>query len=283
MLLPANLLGIILALTSAFLGGSGDFIGGIVTRRSSPFVVLTLASTSGLATMLVCAVMWREHLPSLVSALWAVAAGFAALIGMVALYRTLSLGYTAAVAPTAGVIGAGLPVVFTVFTDGWPPVARLAGFVLALLGIGLVSQSTAPGGGRVSRQGFLLACLAGGSFGVFFILLGQMAPGPVFMPLVLTRCATLGSLMLILWARRLPLPVPASNPAALFIGVIDAGGTALYVMAKQLTRLDVAAVLVSLYPAATLFLACTVAKEKVSRNQWIGAVLCMAAIGLITV
>jgi drug/metabolite transporter (DMT)-like permease len=283
MLLPASGLGIVFALVSAFLGGSGDFIGGLATRRSSPFQVLTLTSIAGLVTLLLCAAGWREPLPPLSSAGWAMSAGVVAVVGMSALYRTLSLGYAASVAPTSGVIGAGLPVVFTALTVGWPGPARLAGFALALLGIGLVSQSVAPGGGRVSRQGFGLACLAGSSFGVFFILLGQMKAGPVFMLLVLTRCASLATLLLVLWASRQSLPALTSNPAALFIGVIDAVGTALYVLAKQFTRLDVAAVLVSLYPAVTVLLACIVVKEKVSRNQWIGAALCLAAIGLITV
>ncbi len=283
MLLPANLLGIAFALTSAFLGGSTDFVGGLATRRSSPFHVLTLTSLAGLATLLICAAWRREGLPSLGSAFWAIAAGVVGVVGMAALFRTLSLGYAASVAPTAGVIGAGLPVVFTIFTAGWPDMARLAGFALALLGIGLLSQSAAPGGGRVSRQGFLLACLAGGSFGVFFVLLGQMTPGPVFAPLVLTRVASLGTLMLILWANRMSMPALTSNPVAFVVGVMDAFGTVLYVLARQFTRLDVAAVLVSLYPAVTVLLACIVARERVSRNQCLGAVMCLAAIGLITV
>jgi hypothetical protein len=135
MLLPANLLGIAFALTSAFLGGSTDFVGGLATRRSSPFHVLTLTSLAGLATLLICAAWWREPLPSLGSAFCAIAAGAVGVVGMAALYHTLSLGYAAGVAPTAGVIGAGLPVVFTIFTAGWPDMAHLAGFALALRGL----------------------------------------------------------------------------------------------------------------------------------------------------
>jgi drug/metabolite transporter (DMT)-like permease len=74
-----------------------------------------------------------------------------------------------------------------------------------------------------------------------------------------------------------------SNPVALLAGVLDAGGNILYMLARQFTRLDVAAVLSSLYPVATVVLARIVLKEQVSRGQWVGAGVCLAAIALITI
>jgi hypothetical protein len=55
MLLPANILGILCALTSAFVWGSGDFTGGYATRRSSQFHVLTLSALSGLLVVIAAA------------------------------------------------------------------------------------------------------------------------------------------------------------------------------------------------------------------------------------
>ena len=210
------------------------------------------------------------------------AAGAAGVLGMAALYRALSLGHAASVAPTAAVIGAILPVGFGIITEGWPNAARLGGFALALPGIWLVSRSSTPAGEKVSRQGFGLACLAGASFGVFFILLAQIEPGAVFMPLMLSRCMALGVTLLLLLGSRGPLPSLTSNPTALVVGVLDASGNVFYVLAKRLTRLDVATVLGSLYPAATVLLARLVLKENVSRGQWLGVGLCLAAIALIT-
>jgi drug/metabolite transporter (DMT)-like permease len=283
MSLPANLLGALFALSSACLWGSGDFGGGLAVRRSNPFQVLVLSCLSGIAVLLGCTAIWRETLPSLGSVLWAMAAGGAGVIGMAALYRALSLGHAASVAPTAAVTGAALPVCFSFITEGWPSALRLAGFALALLGIWLVSQASTPGGEKVTQRGWRLACLAGGSFGFFFILLAQIEPGAIFVPLVLSRCAALGLTLLLLFGSRTMLPPLTSNPTALLVGALDAGGNVFYVLAKHLTRLDVATVLGSLYPAATVLLARLVLKEDISRGQWAGVGLCLLAIVLITV
>jgi drug/metabolite transporter (DMT)-like permease len=282
MIFSANLLGILFALASACLGGGGDFIGGWATRRSGPLPVLALSSLSGLVFMLVCALAWREALPSPGSIGWAIAAGVVGVLGMAALYRGLSLGNAASVAPTSAVIAAALPVVFTAFVDGWPAATRLAGFGLALLGIWIVSQPATPAGASLSRHGLLLACSAGLGFGFFFILLGQVAPGQVFMPLVFVRCMALITVLVFMRAGRVALPAVRANLDAGVIGVVDGLGTVLFLLARQFTRLDVAVVLTSLYPAVTMLLASLVQKEAVSPRQWAGALLCLAAIVLIT-
>jgi drug/metabolite transporter (DMT)-like permease len=66
-------------------------------------------------------------------------------------------------------------------------------------------------------------------------------------------------------------------------GLFDAGGNAFYMLAKQFTRIDVAVVLSSLYPAITVVLSRIFLKEKISRFQWLGVGLCFAAVVLISV
>ena len=249
----------------------------MATRRSNQFQVLTLAALSGIAVLVVCALLRGEALPSPASAAWAMSAGAAGAVGIAALYRALSLGHAASVAPTAAVIGAALPVAFSSLVEGPPGTTRLAGFALALLGIWLVSR-IAPQGKGLSRLGLALACLAGVGFGGFFILIAQVEPGLVFTPLIAARSLTFCTALLLLRVRRLAWPSPTSNPIALLAGVLDAGGNIFYLLAQQFTRLDVAAVLSSLYPAMTVLLACIILKEKVTRSQWLGVALCLAAI-----
>ena len=279
---PANVLGILFALTSALVWGGGDFSGGLATRRNSQFQVLALSALSGIVLLLVFAAARQEAFPSLPSSIWAMLAGACGAVGIAALYRALSIGYAASVAPTAAVIGAALPVGFSNVVEGMPDTTRMTGFVLALLGIWLVSRPSHLAG-SVSRQGFLLACLAGLGFGGFFILIAQVEPSRLFTPLVIARSVTFSTALLLLRVYRLPLHALTDNPIALLAGLLDAGGNVFYLLAKQYTRLDVAAVLASLYPVTTVLLAGLILKERVSGGQWIGVGICFAAIVLITI
>lgn len=277
----SDLAGILFALTSAVIWGSGDFSGGYASRRSNQFQVLALAAFSGIVVLLALAVLTGEWLPSPRSLVFAMSAGVVGALGVAALYRALSLGHAASVAPTAAVIGAVLPVLFGIATEGAPATGRLIGFGLACLGIWLVSQvSTAEGG--TSRQALALACFAGACFGGFFILIAQTERDLLFAPLVVARGFMFCTALVLLFARRLPLLPAVFNPVALLAGVLDAGGNVFYMLARQFTRLDVAAVLASLYPASTVLLASLLLKEQISRTQWVGVALCLAAIALIT-
>ncbi len=262
--------------------GGGDFSGGVATRRQHQFQVLALSAIVSIALLGALALLWREAMPSARSVLWAAAAGAAGSLGLAALYRGLSLGNAAIVSPTAGVIGAALPVVFAALTEGLLPPVRMIGFVIAITGIWLVTRVSSEQGPS-SHQSLLLATLSGIAFGAFFILIAQVEAGSVFLPLMFAKAAAIGIALALLRLKGLPLPTPCSNPTALVAGLLDASANALYLLASQLTRLDVAVVLTSLYPAGTVLLARVLQKEPISRLQWVGVSLCLAAIALIVV
>jgi drug/metabolite transporter (DMT)-like permease len=279
-----DLLGIALALTSALVWGGGDFSGGFASRRSSPFQVLALSALSGIGGLAVFAVLGGEGLPAPVGMLWAGLAGLSGALGLACLYRALSFGEAARVAPTAAVVGAVLPVVFNIFTNGLPGPARLAGFGLALAGIWLVSQGAAgPGASPARRASLGLAILAGLGFGGFFIFIAQTGPGRVFSALIVARSVTFLVALVLLRGAHQRLITPAANPVAFLAGLLDAGGNVFFLLAKQFTSLDAAAVLSSLYPASTVLLSFFICKETISARQWLGVVLCLAAIVLITI
>lgn len=273
-------LGVVLGLCSAFVWGSGDYCGGRAATRSDPFQVLLLAAVSGIAMLVAVALITGESLVLDASLLWAAGAGIAGSLGIVALYRGLAIGSAATVAPLAAVGAAALPVLYGAVVQGMPRPIQLAGFIVALIGIGLVSRAKTEAAG--SRESIRLGILAGIGFGGFLILIGNGHPGAVYLPLAVARTMMLVTAVTTLAARRLPMPGLASNPIGLLAGVLDAGGNVLYMLSSQHVRLDIAAVLSSLYPVATVALARLVSREAITPMQWVGAGACLASVLLIT-
>ena len=272
-------LGVLFALASAAVWGAGDLGGGIAARRSHQFQVVFLSAASGLLVLFVCWAIRGEAFPPPGSVLWAVLAGTSGVFGIAALYRGLSLGSAALVAPTAGVVGALVPVFFNALTEGWPDAAQVAGFACAMAGIWLVAKSSKAT--AASLEGLRIAAFAGLGLGGFLVLIAQVPGTLVFGPLAVARIVGLTVSLVVIVMRGLPVPGPSSNLVALGAGVLDAGGTVFYVFAKQYTRLDVAAVLSSLYPVSTVLLARFLLKEHVTLAQGVGVVLCLAAVALI--
>lgn len=268
-----------LGLASAVAWGAGDFSGGWAARRAPLAGVLAVGQCAGAALIVALALARGEPLPPLEAARWAVGAGCSGAIGLAALYRGLAVGRMAVVAPVSAMLSAALPALWGALVAGSPGPARLAGFALALAGIGLVARTP---GGRGGTAGLALALLAGCGFGGFLVLMDRGAQGGTYWPLAAARATTLAlSFSAALAARRPWVPPRAALPVVLLSGALDAGGNALFVLAAQTGRLDVAAVLSSMYPASTVALAAAILGERVSRAQAAGIAAVLVAIGLI--
>ena len=274
-----NPLPVVLALASAAVWGSGDFFGGLATRRAHQFHVLALSALSGMVVLVALAGLLGETTPSQMDLLWSAVAGLSGAIGIASLYKGLAIGSAATVAPTAAVLTAALPVVFSALTTGLPRTSQVAGFAVAIAGIWLVAKK--PGSNEGFGTGLPLALLAGSGFGGFLILIAQVDPVLVFAPLAVARAAMLATALALMLTTGVGIPSIGSNPLAVLAGVFDAGGNVFYLLARQQMRLDVAAVLSSLYPVATVVLARIASKDPVTRTQWIGVGVCLASVGLI--
>jgi drug/metabolite transporter (DMT)-like permease len=237
-----------LSLMSAASWGAGDFSGGIAAKKADVFRIVAVAHAFGLVSMLLMVWLTHESVPPRVDLVWGGIAGLAGAFGIAALYKALAIGRMGIIAPVAGVITATLPVLVGIATLGFPP-----------------------------------AIIAGISFGLFLIAGKQAGLHTVFWPMVVARAASvivMGaiSLLLVKDARSLR---PAIVPI-LLCGLLDSAGNALFLAATRHGRLDVAAVLSSLYPASTVLLARLVLKERISRTQGVGIAGALVAIALIS-
>jgi drug/metabolite transporter (DMT)-like permease len=77
------------------------------------------------------------------------------------------------------------------------------------------------------------------------------------------------------------MPPKQKYPIVLLTGLFDAAGTAFYASAAHVGRLDISAVLASMHPAVTAFLAWVILRERLSGRQWIGVVAALVAVTLI--
>jgi len=275
-------IGMMLALASAIAWGGADFCGGLASRRSSHLEVLALSRASLLAVVVTLAVATREGLPPLADLGWAAAAGACGAMGLAALYKGLATERSSLVIPAAGVVGAAIPVLFTAIVDGLLPIPQQAGLLLAMVGIWLVSEGHRTKMSGAAR-GLTMGTLAGLGFGAFFVLLGLVEPGATFAPLAVAAGAGLTASVVVLLIARAPIPSLTRNPVGLLTGVLDAAGAVLYFLAIRWIRIDVAAVLGSLYPAIAVLLFWYVMKERVVLSQWVGVVVSVLAIALIVV
>ncbi|HEU5349223.1 MAG TPA: DMT family transporter [Ktedonobacterales bacterium] len=271
---------VLLGLAASLCWGSGDFSGGMASRRANVASVIIAAYTVGFVMLVTLAVIWREPLPSAMDLLWGGLAGVAGVLGLLAFYSALATGKMGLAAPVSAVLTATLPVLFSVFLTGFPSLPQLGGFVLALLAIGLISRPEQTEG---SLRGIVLALLAGCGFGCFFILISRVSPTSTFWPLAVARFVSVALLFVAIQLRRQPLlPAKVVAPLVLLAGVLDAAGNAFFVLAAHSGRLDVAAILSSFYPAATVILAAIILRERVRRVQALGILLALLAIPLIS-
>lgn len=252
----------------------------MASRRAPVFGVSLVVQIVGLMLAVAAALVAGEVVPNLAVAAIAGAAGVAIAIGILGLYHGLAVGRMGVVAPVTGVLAASLPVVVGIATEGVPAVSVLAGIGFAFLSVVLVSR--APGHDD-RRSGIEFALLAGGGIGLFNVLIGQLPEGQVFGPLAVVKVSAGLVIAVIVLVGRRGWRVPRrALPLALGVGLVDMAGNALFVLASQAGRLDIAATLSSLYPVTTVVLAIALTGERIGRSHLFGIATAAIAILLIS-
>lgn len=278
------MLSILLGLTSALSWGGADFCGGLASRRGRPHLAVLWGELFGLALLLALAVASGESLPDLVSWLMCTLAGFLGVIGLLMFFHSMAEGRMTVAAPVSALTSPLLPVVVGSLLEGVPGGLTLAGFALALLAIWFISRSDGASGSlKVRLSDLRLPLLSGLLFGGYLVLFARGSQTGLFWPLVASRSA--GSLTMLgysLATRKELRPPGAILPLVALNGVLDVLGNGLYILAGQAGRMDVAAVLASLYPGSTVVLARLILREKMNRQQTFGILIALLAIVLMT-
>ena len=279
-----------LALLASLVWGCSDFVGGLVSRRVRPLVVVGIAHLLALLALFVVATATGELSADLGYLPWAVAAGATGLIGLVAFYRALSTGTMGIVAPIAGT-GAAVPVAVGLATGDSPSALQLAGIAVACVGVVLASGPELSGGDPTGRRPLLLALVAALGFGLVYVFIDKGSKHSVVMTLLLMRatsvtlvlCVGLSLLAKGFRPRRTAVPARREIAMIVFVGFTDVGANGLYGLATRHGLVSVVSVLASLYPAVTVLLARVIENERMRRVQGIGVVFALCGVVLLGV
>lgn len=276
----------LLALLSSLAWGVADVAGGVATRRVGSPRTLALSYPAGALAITLLAL---TIVPGVIDApvVWiSVYTAVTGTIAMVLLYAALAIGPMGVVSPLTAVGGAAVPVVVGIVRGESVTVLIIIGMVLAVIAVVLVSRESGPHA-RVTLKGLLLSGGAGLFIGLYLVGLGIAPDDSGIWVAALSRWWS--SIAMVTVALVLILRRKAGSGArypwllAVSAGVLDASANALFNLAAQGGELLVVAVIGSLYPAATIVLAHFVLHERMSRIQWSGVVLALAAAVALTV
>ena len=272
-------------LLSALTWGAGDFTGGIVSRRAGIYRAAFYGEFTGLIFLAIMLGVVREPLPGGWVWAWCACAGAIGSVGLLLLFKAMVDGQMSVAAPVSALMAAVLPVIASTLTDGLPGLTKYCGFALALAAIWLISQEE----GHQKKLHLHLAdlrlpLLAGVCFGIYFILMHQGSRNATIWPMIFGRSA--GSIVLFFFAaanHQIKWPDGRVAPLVFLNAAGDIAGNTFYILSGQAGRLDVAAVLGSLYPGTTVLLAGLILHERLNRSQWAGIITALAAIVLMTI
>ena len=210
---------------------------------------------------------------------------FSALAGLVyalsvyALFRAFTIGPVRLVAPICGaypLFSIGIAI-----ARGQPASAVIWLASLAVLGgITAIAQgeSGAESGSRRAAIGWSILAAAG--FAISFAMLHSAAQSTADIHVALiARFAGFAGMLVWVITRGINVrPAFAIWPTLLFMGVLDVGGMIAVTMAGNYTRPEFAAVASSCFSLVTILLAWRLLGEKLTRAQWMGAVMVFAGI-----
>jgi drug/metabolite transporter (DMT)-like permease len=276
---------ILLGLFAACAWGTGDFAGGMASRKAPETAVVLGTETVGLVLLLGFAIFTKGSPTGRDIALGSLA-GVLGVGGLVLLYRGLAQGRASVVAPLSAVGAAVLQVTWGLAGGERPGTTALFGIILALIAIGVVAGSAeeSTDAERLSRTTEIQCGLgAAVGFGFYLILISETSHGAGLWTAVAARSAPVVVLLVVLGFMRRPIIVPRSAFRWVTVsGVTDAGANALLVVAVRQGLLSVVAPVANLFPAVTVLLARAVGHEKIGRFRLAGLGLAVASLVLIS-
>jgi drug/metabolite transporter (DMT)-like permease len=303
------MLTVLFGLSGALVFGSGDFLGGMASKRMGAFLATGVAALVGLFVLFgLTFIIPGTITPDTI--LWGLISGVCGALAILLLYAALAIGPMSILSPLGALISAIFPVLWAIFISH----ESLQWFGYLALGIGaiaivLVAFTPEKEAIKPNLRGIVFASVSGIFIGLFLIVMDQVPVDAGVYPLVFNRFVNIsimfsvvGGMALIRWAHKRGYLGRDGKPRADLVvgdagaldyktgikfalagGVLDSLGNALLLLGIQSGNLSVMSVLTAMYPAGTIILAAVILREKITKLQLFGMVLALAAAGLLAV
>ena len=283
-------MGVVFGLAAAIWWGVGDFVIPTLARYMGSTKSLLYIQIFSLLSWLVLIPVF-PHDSKGGPNIWAiaVAAGVFHVGGLVLTYKAFEIGTLSLVSPIASsfaIVTAFLTLVF----GPQPPAMALAGTVLLVAGVAVVSRSTGSEG-PVSIKGVPQAVGSAIAFGVMFWIIDfyvQKPLGYVYPLIVLKIMASSYAFLMAGLARRRGVEEEVQPTKrnvwglAVLAALLDSGAWVAWLFGNREANTAVVTALASLFSAVTVVMAWIFLKERLNRFQWVGVAVILAGILLVS-
>jgi drug/metabolite transporter (DMT)-like permease len=291
-----------LALFTSVAYGVANYIGPRLARDAPILLLLTISQGASLVLAALVVAASGDAPPGAVALGWALLAGLGNASGLVFFYRAAEIG-PLSIVTSVGSIGVGIPVAVGLAGGESVGTAQVAGMVLAISGLLLVSRRPPPAPAPVPgaltsgpdhveaatddhharRRAIGLALLATIGFGLFLSALKPASEDGAAWAVFASR-VSLVLVLVVMAAREGVLSHTPARKVALLTGpgVLLFAGTLSYAAATRRGDLSIVSVLSSLFTIVTVTLAVTLDHERLPRVAWAGVVAAIAGVVLLS-
>jgi drug/metabolite transporter (DMT)-like permease len=273
-----------LGLVAATTWGGSDFAGGYGARRYPALLIVAAGHVVTLAVLLAVCGFSHLPLPHRTEFLEGAVGGLEGALALAAFYRALAMGAMGLTAALTGLLTALVPVLFALGSEGFPAPLAAVGLLFGCLAICLIAYRPGGGSGHDTRPAALiLGAVSGVGFGVQLVLLKLASNGGVLWALTSARIGgVLGVLAILLFLPGAGRGWRGFWRMGILAGGLDTLGNLGYTLAAHRGRLDIAAMVSSLYPGFTILLAAMILRERPTRRQTMGMAVALASVVLLS-
>ncbi len=275
----------ILALLSSVLWGTADFLGGNLAKRFAAIAVTGASQAFGLVLGLILVFSTGSYLAPTLS--WngyflpAIGAGIAGFFGLVSFYSGLSTGRMGVVSPIS-TLSAVIPLSVAFISGERPSLIQILGMAVAIIGAFCASGPDIVKGLPIKPLLFGLGAALG--FGIALALMAQGSKTSSLLTMTSMRVASVAFCILLALRFRTVGGFKISDLRILFvIGATDFVANLLLGVATTKGLISVAMVFGSLFPIVTALLAFKFLHERLHKVQYLGIVLAVAGVSLISI